>query len=85
MTEKVAVSLDAELLARVERLRRATGETRSAVFARALRQLVDAEAHARKVSEYVEGYRRIPETANEIESARSQTRRSLEGLAWDDS
>lgn len=79
------MSLDAELFARVERLRRETGETRSAVFARALRQLVDAEAHARKVSEYVEAYRRNPEAAQEIESARAQTRRSLEGLPWDDS
>jgi len=64
-SSKVAVSLPADLLADVERYRRRSGESRSAVVRRALERLLDARVEADAVREYVEAYRRTPETAEE--------------------
>jgi metal-responsive CopG/Arc/MetJ family transcriptional regulator len=83
MVEKIAVSLDSRLLARAERLRRATGESRSALVARALRDLVRSEAQERRVREYVEAYRRMPETTHEVRTARALARRSVTNLPWE--
>jgi metal-responsive CopG/Arc/MetJ family transcriptional regulator len=52
--EKVAISLDSELLEQAERLRERTGESRSALVARALRHLMRADMAARKREEYVQ-------------------------------
>jgi metal-responsive CopG/Arc/MetJ family transcriptional regulator len=82
--EKVAVSLDSELLARAERLRKQTGESRSALVARALRALLRASERERLVAEYVEAYRQEPETLAEVAGARRLARRALASVAWDD-
>ena len=63
---KVSVSLDPGIAARVESLRRRTGESRSAVVGRALARLLDAEAKAARVAEYVRAYRETPETVAEV-------------------
>lgn len=81
---KVAISIDSGLLERVEQLRAATGETRSAVVSRALEGLTDAAAHASKVRTYVEAYRSQPETEVEVEAARRHARRVLSAVAWDE-
>jgi len=82
--EKVAISLDPELLARAERLRKETGESRSALVGRALRELLRAEERDRRVAEYVEAYRRVPETSREVAQVRTLARRSLAAVPWDD-
>lgn len=82
--EKIAISLDPELLARAERLRRQTGESRSAIVQRALRELVRAEEREEQVAEYVEAYRRLPESAKEIAATRKLARRSVANVPWDD-
>jgi metal-responsive CopG/Arc/MetJ family transcriptional regulator len=82
--EKVAVSVDRNLLRTAERLRARTGESRSAFVSRALRILVRAEEHDARVKEYVEAYRRVPETAAEQKLARSLAKRSLRNVAWRD-
>ncbi|MEL6338738.1 MAG: ribbon-helix-helix protein, CopG family [Myxococcota bacterium] len=71
--EKIAISLDPETLAEAERLRAKTGESRSALFARAVRALVSREDHAEKVRRYVHGYERRPEMQSEAwhEAARN--------------
>jgi hypothetical protein len=69
---------------RAERLRKASGETRSALVARALRQLLRDESQTRAVAEYVEAYRRFPETATDQRRARALARKSAAALAWDD-
>ena len=83
-SEKVAISLDQGLFERAERLRKASGETRSALVARALRHLLRDESETRAVAEYVEAYLRTPETATDERRARAQARKSLTALAWDD-
>lgn len=81
---KLAIRLDAGLLESVSRVQRATGETRSAVLARAVRLLVREEEHPARVEEYRSAYRRVPELAGDIAVARALAKRSLAHVAWDD-
>jgi hypothetical protein len=76
--------MDAVLLARAEQLREATGESRSALVCRALRQLLRAEAHAASVRAYVDAYRRVPETTLDQRRAHSLALRSLSSLPWEE-
>ena len=82
--EKIAVSLDPDLLQRAERVRRRTGESRSALVSRALRLLTDEAERAQRVAEYVRSYREHPETAEEIESIRATAQRSLAAVPWEE-
>ncbi len=66
---KVAISVPAVLLDEVERRRKQTGETRSAVFERALEAYLAAERHVEASRQYVAGYRRVPETRAEVQAA----------------
>jgi hypothetical protein len=81
---KIAISIDRELLVKAERLRRSTGESRSAIVARGMRLLLRMEARAARVAEYVEAYRRAPETVADVRGARALSRRALAHLPWDD-
>jgi metal-responsive CopG/Arc/MetJ family transcriptional regulator len=83
-TGKIAVSLEIELLQRIETVRQQTGESRSAVVSRALRQLTQADEHSRRVVEYMTAYRDKPETAREVTAARVSARHALAALPWDD-
>jgi metal-responsive CopG/Arc/MetJ family transcriptional regulator len=80
---KIAVTIDRDLLARAEAVRERTGESRSAVFARALRELVRLEEHQRKVRRYVEANREQPETPDEMALARHTARRALRQVPWE--
>ncbi len=82
--EKIGVSLDGDLLAQAERLRKATGETRSALLGRALRQLLQIEAREREIERYVEAYRAVPESPRQVTEARKLARRSIAQLPWDE-
>ena len=81
---KIACSIDARVLARVERMRAITGESRSAVINRALEQLTTGELAAEREARYLQTYRDQPETAEAIADARKLARRVLSGLPWDD-
>ncbi len=83
-SQKIAISLDADLLRQVERIRTKTGESRSAVLARALRLLTRVEEHTRLVRDYVDGYRRHPEAPSEAAVARALAKHSLMALPWDE-
>jgi metal-responsive CopG/Arc/MetJ family transcriptional regulator len=82
--EKIAVSVDRELLREAEKIRESTGETRSALVSRALARLVAERRREERIAAYVEAYRREPEQPVEIDLTRALARRSLEALAWDD-
>lgn len=77
---KVAVSLPTALLSEVEKLRKRSGETRSAVVRRALERLIDTTAEADAVREYVEAYRISPESPEEVALA-TPTAEEIERLA----
>jgi metal-responsive CopG/Arc/MetJ family transcriptional regulator len=81
---KIAVSLDAELLRRVETFRHRTGESRSALVSRALRLLTAEGRRAELIDEYQRTYRTHPELAGEVALARRLAKRSAAALDWDD-
>ena len=80
---KIAVSIDKDILRRVERVREATGESRSAIVARALALLVGEHEKKVRVAEYLDAYRRVPEQPSEVELARQTARRSLASVPWE--
>jgi metal-responsive CopG/Arc/MetJ family transcriptional regulator len=79
---KIACSIDAQLLAKVERIRLHSGESRSAVIGRALQKLTSESAHEEEVARYIVAYREQPERPSEIRAARRQMRRTLSRLPW---
>ncbi len=68
---KIAVSLPRALLDEIEKMRRATGLSRSAVVRMALEESMSRQHRAALVERYVQGYRRCPETAAEVAVAQS--------------
>jgi predicted transcriptional regulator len=80
---KIAFSLDERLLDRVERIRARTGESRSALIARALAAMTEEDARGADVRRYVEAYRELPETGEEVARARESAKRTLTRLPWD--
>jgi len=82
---KITVSVDQAVLRQAERVRRRTGESRSALVARALRVVLQVDDNAELVRQYVAGYRRIPETAADKTSAHKLAARALDGLKWESS
>lgn len=66
---KVAVSVPTDLFEAVERARRESGKSRSAVVQEALRQWLRHAAELGLVREYEAGYRRHPERKDEIDEA----------------
>jgi metal-responsive CopG/Arc/MetJ family transcriptional regulator len=81
-TAKVAVTVDREVLARAERMRESSGESRSALVNRALAALLAAEEHKEKVARYIQAYNERPESEEEIDQARSTAATSLVRLKW---
>ena len=81
---KVAISIDARVLARVERIRTSTGESRSAVIGRALTLLTSQSVHDERVQRYLAAYREQPEDEMQVRVARRQARRTLARLPWKD-
>ena len=66
----------------IERVRRASGKSRSAVIQDALRHWLEQQAHAVLVREYVAGYRRKPEGRREIKAAEAAAVRLLSTEDW---
>ncbi len=64
--QRVTIRLGDELLAAVERERRARHQTRSAFIQAAIEQALGAEQEQSAVERYVAGYRRWPETDDEV-------------------
>ena len=83
VSEKVAISLPGDMVRRIEKERRRTGESRSAFIRRALRLLFRAQSHAARVKEYVEGYGRDPETDEEVRAAEAAAARLLAEEPWE--
>ena len=73
---KIAVSVPTDLLDEVESVRRPEGLTRSAVVESGLRAWLRARRDAERVRRYVEGYRRHPESDDEIAEAAAVARAS---------
>jgi metal-responsive CopG/Arc/MetJ family transcriptional regulator len=82
-TEKIAISLPGELIRKVERIRKATGETRSAFIRRAIELALDELEQRALIARYQEGYEKHPETAAEIAAAEAAAVELLSGKPWE--
>ncbi len=82
LATKVAVSIPGKLYQAVERARKASGKSRSAVIQDALRHWLDCQAQAALVREYEAGYRRKPEGRREIKAAKAAAVRLLSTEDW---
>lgn len=68
------MSLDEDLLAEIERVRKRTGESRSALIRRALEMLLESERRRQRLTDYIEGYQRHPESEAAVAVAFDRTR-----------
>ncbi len=65
---KIAISLPAEDLAKIETIRKKMGLQRSVVIHRAIRFWFKSLHDQEMVKKYEEGYKRLPESAGEMEA-----------------
>jgi metal-responsive CopG/Arc/MetJ family transcriptional regulator len=79
---KVAVSIPSGLYQAIERVRKLSGRSRSAIIQDALRHWLNSQAHATLVREYEAGYRREPEDRREIKAAEAAAVRLLSTEDW---
>ena len=67
-SKKVAISLPAKLLRKVESKRHQTGETRSAFIKRTIESLFKEEEKKKLIAQYIEGYQKYPESRDEADA-----------------
>jgi metal-responsive CopG/Arc/MetJ family transcriptional regulator len=79
---KVAVSIPSSLYQAVERVRKASGKSRSAIIQDALRHWLQQQATAALVREYEAGYRAKPEGRREIQAAAAAAVRLFSTEEW---
>ena len=84
-SEKVAITLDEELLRAAEDLRRRTRESRSGLISRALRRLLAEENRRQAVERYVEALREQPESPEDVEHADRLAKAALAAVPWEES
>ncbi len=79
---RVAVSLPADILAAAEEARRKKGQSRSDFFRSAVEQLIHVKPDQKAILQYVEGYRRCPESANEVAEVSGLSGAALSQEPW---
>jgi metal-responsive CopG/Arc/MetJ family transcriptional regulator len=82
-TAKISISLPQDVLAAAEAERRATGETRSEFFRRAVERLLEREREEEAVEKYIAGYRAQPESADEEQEVTAAGLAALAGEPWE--
>ena len=80
---KIAISLPDKLLRAAERKRKATRETRSQFFCRAVETLLAKDRELEQERRYIEGYRKFPETEAEIAEAHRLGMEALAREPWE--
>ena len=83
-TAKVAVTVDQDLLRAAEKLRERTHESRSGLFSRALRRLLQDETHRRARTRYIQAHRDQPETPSDVEWTEQLAAAALSSVPWED-
>ena len=81
---KVAISLREDLLRDVERERRASGESRSEFFRRAVEALLRRERDREAIEQYIQGYLQHPETEDEVRWIEAASQEALAENPWYD-
>lgn len=80
---KISISLPSEVLEQADRERETTGESRSEFVRQAVEERIRRIAEAERIERYVEGYRKLPETAEEVASSFTMSRAALSGEPWE--
>ena len=79
---KVAISLPKHILKAVEEERKASGESRSEFFRRAVEKMMRQNQESKEVESYILGYRAIPESAEEVNAAHKAGTAMLTEEPW---
>jgi metal-responsive CopG/Arc/MetJ family transcriptional regulator len=79
---RVAISLPADLYRAVERARRRTRQSRSAVVQDAIRHWLEQQEQTILIREYEAGHRRKPESRREVKAAEAAAVRLLSATEW---
>lgn len=80
---KVAISLPEDILEAIEKERRARGESRSQFLRRAAESLLQQEQAHKDIERYVQSYRRMPESEEEIAAADQLGKAALGREPWE--
>ncbi len=80
---KISISLPDGVLRRVDQRRRATRESRSEFFRRAVEELLRRQREEEAVREYVAGYVAEPESPREVEQAQGLASAVLAQESWE--
>lgn len=81
-TAKIAISLPKDILNAVEQERKASGESRSELFRRAVEMLLLRNREQAMSERYIRAYAQTPETKEEIDAARHAASVILSGEPW---
>ena len=79
---KVTISLDAETLDAVERRRAALQQSRSEYIREAVVRALRDEQEEQDIQRYLEGYRRLPESDEEVQAAHALASAVLAQEPW---
>lgn len=79
---KVAVSLPGDLYSAIERARKKSGKSRSAVMQDALRHWLRGQQQSSLIRQYESGYQRKPESQREVKAAEAAAVRLLSAEEW---
>ncbi len=83
-TAKIAISLPNDLLQDIERECKASGETRSELFRRAVRAHLRRERQRELEEQYIRGYTEMPETEEEVGWIHAAGLAALAQVPWDE-
>ncbi len=83
-TAKIAISLPEDLLQNIEKERQARGESRSEFFRRAVETLLNLERERELDEQYIAGYKKYPETKEEIALAESTMLYAFAANPWEE-
>ena len=81
---KIAISLPEKLLEVVEQERQATGESRSEFLRRALEAYLRQKRERAREEQYIRGYQKYPETAEEMAGWEARVAEAWADLPWED-
>lgn len=80
MSKKIAISLPEELYERLEEERRERGQSRSLLIREAVGEYLAERERRARIESYVQGYRDVPETPEELAQVESLWRASREEI-----
>ena len=81
-SQKIAITIPKTLFREAEKARKEKGESRSAFIQRAIRTFLQMRKEREAVRRYVEGYRQLPETQQEIKAAEQAAMEILTEEPW---